>query len=91
MTSLVPVSEWVYHRFRITYWYDDEQTRPYHRMATVVETNDHVGTEVDRHWPSQQIACASWEPIEENVPNPCVRVGTLHGMPIHENYSWKWE
>lgn len=85
MSQLVPVSEWVFNRYRITYMRDE--TGPVLLTKHLVSTDNHVASSVEEHWPSSSYNYYRYEVVEENVPAPR-QIGNMHGVPV---YADGWE
>lgn len=60
LADLVPVSDWEWWLWRVT-WRDD-----FGRTLVMwcVSTETHLEGEVDRRWPSEYWKTCTWEPIE---------------------------
>lgn len=65
VADLVPVNEWEWWLWRVTYNSDNGQT-----LSTwCVSTDTHVESEVQGRWPSDYWTWAVWEPVERcNAP-----------------------
>ncbi len=57
VTELVPVSEWVWWLYRITYHSSDGDTR----VRFLVSTDTHLDLEVQDRWPSDHLSSYSWD------------------------------
>jgi hypothetical protein len=59
LTNLIPVSEWVWWMWRVTW--RDAQGRT--KVLMCVSTDTHIESEVQDRWPSDAWIEATWEPI----------------------------
>ncbi len=83
--DLVPVSEWVYDLYKVSYW-----TEPPELDGKLISTK-HIASSCDNHLASDANENAphrcnwmSWEVVKENVGHPRV-IGHMHGLPMHED------
>jgi hypothetical protein len=60
VTELVPVAEWEWWLWRVTWSNDRGQTL----VQWCVNTDTHVEGEVQHRWPSDHWTWAVWEPVE---------------------------
>ena len=86
-TQLIPVSQWVYDLFKVTYWSVEPEKDGY-QMKTIhlaVASENHLKADADENIPE---ACTfmTWERVKENVGHPRI-VGSIYGQPIYED-SW---
>jgi len=64
LTELVPVSEWVWWLYRITYRDDFGNTR----VHFLVSTDLHLDDEVQRRWPSDHLSSYTWDIMSRATP-----------------------
>ncbi len=83
--TLVPVSEWVYNRYRITYMASEDG--PVLLTKHLVSTDNHLEGTIEQNWPSKFYTHYRWEVLEANVARP-PQIGVIHGMPIHAD-GWE--
>lgn len=76
---LIPVSQWEYDLYRVTYHKDDQTKIKY--MAS--SCSNHLEEDIQRFWPSDYYDEYSYEVISENVSKPKV-VGNFHGINMYE-------
>ena len=57
VTELIPVSEWVWWLYRITYRDDFGNTR----VHFLVSTDQHLDDEVQRRWPNEYLSSYTWD------------------------------
>jgi len=80
---LVPVSEWTFYLYKVTYWKEDMNPAFDHRVKYLVSTDTHIDDEVQEVWPSDWYISYSYEEVcEVNRP---LQVGTIHGMRLSES------
>lgn len=82
--ELVPVSEWVYNLYKVSYWSaDPEQGGRLVSTKHLAATASHIGGEADHEAPN---GCEymTWEPVRENVGHPRV-IGNHYGHPLYES------
>jgi len=81
--KLIPVSEWVYDLYKVTY------SNAYDNTKTIVKyfvssCENHLDGDVQDNWPSDYYEVYEWEIVCENVARPRV-VGVLYGMNMSES------
>ena len=86
MTTLVPVAQWVFNLYRVTYHRDAGAPADPQFTRHVVSTDTHVEGEVlsDDAWPNSEMKYARWDPVVEGVRRPR-QVGTFYGQRIDES------
>jgi hypothetical protein len=88
MTNLIPVAEWTWNLYRVTYHLDENDLTP--RLTKhLVTTNTHVQGEIcetEGAWPTPSYRYARWEPVKENVARPR-SIGSIYGMRLDES-AW---
>lgn len=84
-TNLIPVSEWVFNRYRITY--SQNEMGPVLLTKYLVSTDTHLDSIVQDAWPSSSYNYYFAEVVEENVPSP-PQIGIMYGHPV---YASGWE
>lgn len=57
LTELVPVSEWVWWLYRVTYRNDSGNTQ----VHFLVSTDTHLDDEVQRRWPNDYLTSYTWD------------------------------
>ncbi len=80
--ALVPVADWVWHKWLIRYWADDPAQGGrllYGRY--LVSTDSHVEGRVMDRGGSDDTRWMTWNIVEERVPAPPA-IGHLYGSPI---------
>lgn len=81
--ELIPVSEWTYDLYRITYHAtEDGPARVTDHVVAACE--NHLIDEIEDRWPGEWATYYQWERIKENVPAPRV-IGQLYGHAMHES------
>ena len=80
--ELVPVSEWTWNLYRVTYSRDKEG-QDVAATEWMVATDSHIEGEVERSGPSFA-HWFSWELMEAGIQEPKV-IGNLYGLPVHES------
>lgn len=97
MTKLIPVSQWVYNRYKVTF--TRGENGPVIKEAFLVSTDSHVDYKVEERAgqmtggsslytpPESEWVWFQWELVKENVPAPPV-IGQLYGMKIHSD-GWE--
>lgn len=82
--ELVPVSEWVYDLYKVSYW-----TSPPELDGVLIRTT-HIASSSENHLASEANEYAphhcewmTWDVVKENVGHPRV-VGHMHGINVHE-------
>jgi len=86
MTRLIPVSEWQWDLWKVTYHTTPEGPAEPGYDRYLVSTDTHVQGEVcegDR-WPSPHLNYARWEPVAEKVRAPRA-VGSYYGQTLYED------
>lgn len=89
MTELVPVSQWVYHLYRVEFL-TEEGGRFLKTAYVTASSENHLRADCDEAAPSD-CGWYQWEVVRENVGHPRV-TGRMHGMDVHED-GWshaKW-
>lgn len=83
--QLVPVSQWVYDLYKVTYWSGDPDVAGSQVIKTV-----HIASSYEGHMTSEANESAprdecfyTWEIVKENVGHPRV-VGQMYGHKVHE-------
>lgn len=61
VAELVPVSEWEWWLWRVTWRSEQGQTK----VMWCVSTETHIAGEIDRRWPSDHWLSCIWEPIDQ--------------------------
>jgi hypothetical protein len=61
LANLVPVDQWEWWLWRVTWRDDSGQTR----CMWCVSTETHIAGEIDRRWPSSYWTSCTWEPVEQ--------------------------
>lgn len=86
MTQLIPVSEWIFNLYRVTYHYheNDEIARHTRHLVSIDRHAQGEILETEGEWPSEQFRFARWELIKENVVRP-KQIGVVHGMRLDES------
>lgn len=64
VTKLIPVSEWVWWLYRITYHGSDGDTR----VRFLVSTDTHLDSEVQDRWPSDHLSSYTWDIMARAKP-----------------------
>ncbi len=84
LTPLIPVSEWKWHLWMVTY--HKGQNGPVVNLRYLVSTETHVAGEVldDHDWPNADVDYAKWALSAENVRAPR-NIGMFYGRPISES------
>ncbi len=87
VAKLIPVSEWVWHLWKVTY--HRGENGPVEHIRYTVCTETHVEGEVcdGDDWPSRELTHVKWEPVADNVKAPRP-VGSFYGRPISES-GWE--
>lgn len=81
--KLVPVSEWNFYLYRVTYWRVDQDVHSPHKTKYLVSTDTHIDGEVQEAWPSDWYVSYTYEEVCE-VQRP-LQIGTIHGCRISES------
>lgn len=83
MTKLIPVSEWRWHLFKVSYHVKDGE--PAELVKYIVTTDTHIEGEIfdGATWPSPSYDFARWEPAATDVARPR-QVGTIYGKRLDE-------
>ena len=81
--ELVPVAQWVYDLYKVTYWRDEQMTRFIKTMFFASSSEGHLLADIDENAPGSE-CYYTWETVKENVGHPR-QIGTLHGLPISES------
>lgn len=77
--DLVPVKDWIYNRYVVGYFEDEELLH----VALFSETANFIEPTLQDAWPSQRCNRFVWKRLEEDV-NPPPVIGNIHGFPIHD-------
>jgi hypothetical protein len=80
--ELVPVSQWVYDLYKVSYWTCDggQLLKTQHFAAS---NESHMWSAANENAPGDHCEWMTWEVVKENVGHPRV-VGNLYGLSIHE-------
>ena len=85
-TELVPVSQWVYNLYKVSYWSGDPDvagSRVVGSIHIASSSERHMGTEAWEHAPSFA-EYMTFEVMKENVGHPRV-IGQMYGQNVHES------
>jgi hypothetical protein len=84
VTELVPVSQWVYDLYKVSYWTDDpaQGGKLIKTVHIASASENHLRGDADREAPRDE-CWMSWEVVKENVGHPRV-IGSMYGQPLHE-------
>lgn len=81
--QLVPVSQWVYDLYKVTYWTSEKPgARELGHKFFAATDERHLSSDANDAAPSKA-GFMTWEVVKENVGHPRV-IGNLHGLPLHE-------
>ena len=83
--ELVPVSQWVYDLYKVTYWSGDPDVAGSQVIKTAhiaSSSESHLQSDANENAPRDD-CYYTWEVVKENVSHPRV-VGSIHGLPIYE-------
>ncbi len=83
--ELVPVAQWVYDLYKITYWSGDPDvagSRIVGSTSIASSSENHLKSDAWEHAPSFA-EYMTFEVVKENVGHPRV-IGSIHGHNIHE-------
>ena len=83
-TQLVPVSEWVFNRYKVTF---TKELYYFEKVLYFVCTENHLEHAVQEKCDDLGMQRWKWEVTEENVPGP-ERIGTHYNIPIHAD-GWE--
>ncbi len=86
--QLVPVSEWVYDLYKVSYWSGDPDvagSRVVRTGSIAASSENHMNSEAWENAP-HDAEYMTWERVKENVGHPRV-VGQMYGQNIHESGS----
>lgn len=84
VAELVPVSEWVYNLYRVSYWTEQpELDGKLIATKNLASTDWHIVGAANDEAP-QQANWMTWDIIKENVGHPRV-VGRMYGQDVHES------
>lgn len=84
--ELVPVSQWVYDLYKVTYWSSDPDvagSRQVGSTSIAASSENHMGTVAWEHAPRTAEYMTS-EVMKTNVGHPWV-IGSIHNMPVYED------
>jgi hypothetical protein len=84
--ELVPVSQWVYDLYKVTYWTGDPAvagSRQIRSTSIAASSESHMNSEAWEHAPSYA-EYMTFEVVKEGVSHPRV-IGSMHGLSIHES------
>ena len=84
-TQLVPVSQWVYDLYKVTYWSGDPDVAGSRVVKTThiaSSSEGHLQSDANESAPSDE-SYYTWEVVKENIGHPRV-VGSMHGISIYE-------
>lgn len=83
--NLIPVSEWVYDLFEVSFWdRESEKDRVLiKKMGIVASCENHLESDIDRFCPTSA-QYYTWERVKENVGHPRI-VGSMYGRAVYEN------
>ncbi len=87
-TELIPVSQWVYDLYKVTYYNGDPDVAGAREIKTThiaSSSESHLQAEANDRAPRDD-CFYTWETVKENVGQPRV-VGQMYGMKIHESGS----
>jgi hypothetical protein len=84
MTHLIPVAQWIWNLYRVTYHLDENDMTP--RLTRQLVTPDPQSEVCGdfSEWPSPSYTYARWELIREDVGRPR-QIGTIYGARIDES------
>lgn len=81
--KLVPVSEWVYDLYLVTYWTSENPgARVVGRKHFASSYEGHLAADANEACP-HNAGFMTWEVVRENVGQPRV-VGRMHGQAVYE-------
>lgn len=83
--ELIPVAQWVYNLYKVTYWNNDPDIAGSQQIKTAsiaASSESHMNSEAWEHAPGGA-EFMTWEIVKENVGHPRV-IGSIHGLSIHE-------
>ena len=82
--QLIPVSQWVYDLYKVTYWTDDPDAggREIRSIHIASSSENHLGADAWHNAPSQA-EFMTYTVVKEDVGHPRV-VGTMYGVAVHE-------
>jgi hypothetical protein len=83
--ELIPVSQWVYNLYKVTYWSGDPAvagSRQVSSTSITASCENHLSSDAWEH-PPRNAEFITWEVVKENVGHPRV-IGKLYGLPLYE-------
>jgi hypothetical protein len=82
--ELIPVSQWVYNLYKVSYWTDQRELGG-KLISTihVASTESHIPSDAVEYAP-QRADWMTWDVVKEGVGHPRV-IGNMHGHSIHED------
>lgn len=84
--ELVPVAQWVYDLYKVTYWSGDPDvagSREVGSTSIVAASENHMKSDAWEH-PPHNAEYMTFEVVKENVGHPRV-IGSIHGQPLYED------
>ena len=86
MFELIPVSQWVYNLYKVTYWSSDPDVAGSREVGSrwiASSSENHMTSDAWEHPPSFA-EFMTWEIVKENVGHPRV-IGQMYGQNVHES------
>ena len=85
MTELIPVSQWVYNLYKVSYWTSEIELDGRLLSTTYIASSseNHLASDANENAPSM-CNWMTWEVVKENVGHPRV-VGQMYGQNVHES------
>lgn len=82
-TKLIPVSQWVYNLYKVTYFSEGAVTRHFKTIHLAASSEAHLQSDAEEYAPRDECQY-SWELVKENVGHPRV-IGAIRGLTVHED------
>jgi hypothetical protein len=88
MASLIPVSQWVYNLYKVSYWFGDPalaESRKIRSTHIAASCENHLNSSVwDLEYAPRDAEYMTYELVRENVEHPRV-IGQMYGQSVYEN------
>jgi hypothetical protein len=82
--ELIPVSQWVYDLYKVTYWSDEpgKGGRAIKVIHLTAACENHLESDANRNAPGE--CWMTWEIVKHNVGQPR-QVGSIYNQPLYED------